>query len=225
MFMATVMSEKHGKVRIPGWVVDLSSFRRWVHSDEPPEKLRAHFLNDEVWVDLFMEEAFTHNLVKNAIYATLIPFTQDIGLFFSDGMLLTNDEAGIATEPNATFISNESLAAGRVELKAGAHADSMATEVVGSPDLVIEVVSRSTEEKDTEWLMAAYHDAEIPEYWVIDARDEDDIRFDIYKRGKKEYTPCRKQDEWVKSSVLGKSFRLKRKEAKTGYPLFKLEIR
>ena len=35
--------------------------------------------------------------------------------------------------------------------------------------------------------MAAYHDAEMLEYWVIDARDEEDIRFDIFSRGPKEY--------------------------------------
>jgi Uma2 family endonuclease len=223
--MVTVMSERHGKVRIPGWVVDLSTFRRWVHSGETPEKLRAQFLNGEVWVDLFMEEAFTHNLVKNALYLTLIPLTEEMGLFFSDGMLLTNDDAGIATEPDGMFISHEALAAGRVRLTAGRTTDAVATEVVGSPDLVIEVVSRSTEEKDTEWLMAAYHNAEIPEYWVIDARDEEDIRFDIYKLGKKEYIAARRQDGWVKSTALGKSFRLTWKETKGGYPRFKLELR
>ena len=33
--------------------------------------------------------------------------------------------------------------------------------------------------------MSAYHNAGIPEYWVIDARDEDDIRFDIYNAGRR----------------------------------------
>ena len=32
--------------------------------------------------------------------------------------------------------------------------------------------------------MAAYHNADIEEYWVIDARD-DHIRFDIFKHGKR----------------------------------------
>src|SRR5262249_1753193 len=35
-------------VHIPEWVVDLESFRRWVHSDEVPEKLRVCFLDGEV---------------------------------------------------------------------------------------------------------------------------------------------------------------------------------
>lgn len=222
--MPTVMSAKHGKVQIPGWVVDLPAFRRWVHSGEPQEKLRAHFLNGEVWVDLVMEEAFSHNFVKNAIYAALLPLTEGLGLFFSDGMLLTNDDAGIGTEPDAMFISNEALESGRVELTAGTDAEANVTEVVGSPDLVIEIVSRSTEEKDTEVLVAKYHDARISEYWVIDARDPEDIRFDILKRGRKGYAAVRKSDGWVKAAVLSKSFRLVRKV--TGnYPRFVLEVR
>lgn len=222
--MPTVMSAKHGKVRIPGWVVDLATFRRWVRSGELQEKLRAHFLDGEVWVDLFMEEAFSHNFVKNAVYAALMPLTAGRGLFFSDGMLFTNDDAGIGTEPDAMFVSDESLESGRVELAAGADPEATATEIVGSPDLIVEVVSRSTEEKDTELLMAKYHDAGVTEYWVSDARDEDDIRFDILKWNKKEYTAAQKSGGWVKSAVLGKSFRLVR-QVKHGYPRFTLEVR
>lgn len=171
-----------------------------------------------------MEEAFSHNFVKNAIYSTLLPLTEGMGLFFSDGMLLTNDDAGIATEPDGMFVSNASLAADKVELTAGTNPNATATEVVGSPDLVIEIVSESTEEKDTELLLAKYHDAGIVEYWVIDARDETNIRFDILSRGKKGYTAMRKSTGWMKSPVLAKSFRLTRTVV-GGYPRFKLEHR
>ena len=40
--------------------------------------MRAHFLDGEVWVDLFMEEAFSHNFVKNAVYAALLPLTEGL---------------------------------------------------------------------------------------------------------------------------------------------------
>jgi Uma2 family endonuclease len=73
--------------------------------------------------------------------------------------------------------------------------------------------------------MSAYFDAGIVEYWVIDARDGDDIRFDIYKRGKKEYTATRKNDGWVKSAVLAKSFRLTQTDDEDGKPEFTLEVR
>lgn len=45
--------------------------------------------------------------------------------------------------------------------------------------------------------MSAYFDAGVTEYWVVDARDGSDIRFDIYKRGKKEFTAVRKTAGWV----------------------------
>jgi Uma2 family endonuclease len=73
--------------------------------------------------------------------------------------------------------------------------------------------------------MSAYHNAGIPEYWVIDARDEGDIRFDIYKRGTREYTPGRKQAGWIKSAVLGQSFRLVQRESASGHLRFSLEVR
>lgn len=96
---------------------------------------------------------------------------------------------------------------------------------IGSPEIVIEVVSRSSEVKDTEWAMAAYFDSGIQEYWVVDARDEEVLRFDIFKRGKKEFSAARKLDGWVRSAVLGKSFRLVQSEDGPGKPEFALEVR
>ena len=63
--------------------------------------------------------------------------------------------------------------------------------IIGAPDLVIEIVSPSSVEKDTEWLMSAYFDAGIPEYWVIDAR-HDDPEFDIWIRRGDRYVAARK---------------------------------
>ena len=73
--------------------------------------------------------------------------------------------------------------------------------------------------------MAAYFDAGIQEYWLIDAREEDEIRFDIYKRNKKEFVETRKQHGWVKSGVLLKAFRLVQSEDANGNPDYTLEIR
>ena len=56
-------------------------------------------------------------------------------------------------------------------------------------------------EKDTEWLMSAYHAAEIFEYWLIDGRDENDLKFDLLRRGPVEYVATRKSDAWVKSAA------------------------
>lgn len=224
--MPTVLSETYGKIRIPDGMTTLASFLDWIDTTELPEKLPIRFHKGEVWVDL-MEEMFSHNQIKTALGVTLggLIQSEQLGLYATDGMLLANEGAELATTPDAMFLSNAALEAKRVRFTAGKKRGAVATRVVGTPDLVVEIVCPSSEVVDTEWLMSAYHNAGIPEYWVIDARDEDDIRLDIYKRGKKEYTAGRKNDGWVKSAVLGKSFRLTRKEDKNGYSQFTLEVR
>ena len=223
--MAKLKVPFYGDVVIPTGVTDLPTFRKWVHSGVLPEKLAVHFLQGDAWMDLF-KEAFSHNLVKVAVTTALEneSRTGELGIVFSDGMLLTNDEAQLATEPDAMFISYESLDAKRVWFDAGDTTGADATELVGSPDLVVEVISPSSEDKDTEWLMSQYHAAEIPEYWLIDARPATP-QFDIFKRTTKEYVAISKRGGWLKSPGLGKSFRLTRLNDRLGFPHYSLEVR
>lgn len=58
-----------------------------------------------------------------------------------------------------------------------------------------------------------------------DGRVEDDVQFDVYKRGKKEFVAAKKPGGWVKSAVLGQSFRLTYAEGADGNPEFTLEHR
>jgi Uma2 family endonuclease len=145
------------------------------------------------------------------------------GLFVSEGMRYSHLESNLSTEPDGMVISNEAIDTGCVKFVSGEKGDQ--TEMIGSPEIVIEIVSRSSEVKDTEWALTAYFDAEIQEYWLVDAREGDNIRFDIYKRGKKEFVANRKQGGWVKSCVLGKAFRLVQSENASGNPEFTLEVR
>jgi Uma2 family endonuclease len=145
------------------------------------------------------------------------------GQFVSEGMRYGHLETDLSTEPDGIVVSHAALRDGRVRLVGGEKGTH--TEVVGSPEIVIEIVSDSSEVKDTEWTMSAYFDAGIAEYWLIDARAEDDIRFDIYKRGKKEFAAVRKSGGWAKSAALGKSFRLVQSEDTDGNPEFTLDVR
>jgi Uma2 family endonuclease len=224
--MAMLKVPVYGEVHIPEWVVDLNSFRKWVHSGVLPEKLPVQFIAGEVWVDFYMEEAFTHNLVKGAIYRSVDRLVEEaqLGVVFADGMLLTNETAGLGAEPDMMFVSFRSLATKRVRFAAGETTGAEATEMIGTPDLVAEVVSPSSEDKDTEKLMSQYYDAGIPEYWLIDARGGT-IQFDIFKYGPKGYRASRWVDGWVKSKVLDRSFRLTRAEGKLGIPVYSLEVR
>jgi len=142
-----------------------------------------------------------------------------LGEYFGDGLRITNDSAGVSNVPDGTFISVESFETKRVHW-----VNDLYTELDGSPDLVLEVVSDSSEDKDTEWLMTAYWNAGIREYWVIDARSSP-LRFDIHKRGAKGFTTVRKLEGWSKSPVLGKSFRLRAIKNALGHPDFSLELR
>lgn len=99
------------EVRIPDWVKDLKSFRRWAWSGEYPERGWVSYLNGEIWVDMSMEQLFTHNQVKTEYTVVLgsLVRTEALGYFFADRVLLSNRSADLATEPDGPFVSFESL--------------------------------------------------------------------------------------------------------------------
>jgi Uma2 family endonuclease len=90
--------------------------------------------------------------------------------------------------------------------------------------MVLEVVSASSEEKDTVVLRDLYWRAGVKEYWLVDPRG-DDLAFDILRHGAKGYATARKQGGWLKSAVFGRSFRLTREVDRTGLPACTLAVR
>ncbi len=219
---AVVLQESD--VRIPDWVCDLESFRRWADADDFPETGRVCYLKGEVWVDMSKEQMFSHVKVKAKIGNVLEGIVEagELGHYFADGVRLSNLAADISAVPDGSFFSNESLRTGRVRLVPGAAGGFV--EVEGSPDMVLEVVSDSSVRKDNVILFGAYGDAGVREYWLVDAR-QDPLRFDVYKHTRKGYVTTRKQGGWVKSAVFGKSFRLTRQDGKDGFPVYGLEVR
>jgi Uma2 family endonuclease len=223
--METVFVAGPDQVDIPAWVADFESFREWLHSEEFPEQGKICFIDGRVWVDLSMEEFFSHNQIRAEVGAVLHRLVKSLkfGRFVPEGMRFSHPQTELATVPDGMVVSNDAVPTRRVVLTAGKAGEE--TEAVGSPEIIIEVVSTSSEIKDTEWCLSAYFEAGVAEYWLLDARDADDIRFDIYKRGKKEYATTRKQAGWVKSAVLGKAFRIRHAEDADGRPEFTLEVR
>lgn len=55
-------------------------------------------------------------------------------------------------------------------------------ELRGSPDVVVEIVSRSSVRKDKKILREKYFKAGVQEYWLVDARG-DKIGFELLVRG------------------------------------------
>jgi Uma2 family endonuclease len=211
-------------LEIPRWVVDLDSFRRWVDLDSFPEKQRVLYLKGEVLIDMSREQLFSHAMVKGQLAQVLggIANQEKAGLYFCDGVLLTNVLADLSGKPDGSFLSFESLRSGKVRLVEGAEGGYV--EIEGAADMVLEVISRSSVHKDTVLLPGAYWQAGINEYWLVDARKEP-LRFDIYRHTAKGYVAIRRQAGWLRSAVFGKSFRLTRKVGPLGYPEFVLEVR
>jgi Uma2 family endonuclease len=144
-----------------------------------------------------------------------------LGYYLGDRMLLTNLDVLLSTEPDGIFFSHESLELGRVVLTQG----DESTEVLGYPDMALEVVSKTSVRKDTVVLMDLYWQAGIAEYWLVDARHENEVSFDIYRHTSRKYVAIRKQAGWIKSSVFGKSFKLVRKEGPRKITEFSLLVR
>ena len=90
--------------------------------------------------------------------------------------------------------------------------------------MVLEVVSRSSVQKDTRNLREDYWQAGVREYWLIDARP-DPLTFDILRHTPRGYRAAPKKDGWIRSAVFGKSFRLLRGITALGHPQFTLEVR
>jgi Uma2 family endonuclease len=211
-------------VHIPTSLVDLESFTRWTDSKEFPDDGRICYLDGEVWVDMTREQLFTHLQVKAQFNFILVGLAEaeGHGLYFPDGLRLSNAHANFSVVPDGVYVSHGTLRSGRARLIKGVRGGYV--ELQGSPDLVLENVSSSSTKKDSVRLRRAYWQAGISEYWLVDARKEPST-FDILRHGARGYVASRKQGAWVKSGILGKAFRLTRKTDALGYPKFTLSVR
>lgn len=211
------------QVRIPSWVNDLESFRRWARSRDYPERGWVSFLNGEIWVDMSMEQLFTHNQVKTEFTVVLggLMKGEELGYYFSDRVLLSNEEANLSTEPDGTFCSFAAIENKRVSLVEGVEQGHV--EIEGAPDMVLEVVSTYSVRKDTKILRNLYWRAGIPEYWLVDARKKP-LQFDILRWTERGFSATRRKQGWLKSKVIGRSFRLETKPDRLGHPQYFLRL-
>jgi Uma2 family endonuclease len=208
---------------IPGWVKDHASFRRWVRSPDFPESGQYGWLGNKLWMDLSMERN-SHNQIKMRVGQALMNHSDAfrLGCYWGDRMLLTHLKAGLSTEPDGMFAKWETIRSRRVRLVGGKGADG--SEVRGTPDMVLEVVSPKSVRKDLQDLPQRYWAAGIPEYWLVDPRSSE-LRFDILRRGSKGYRKVPAPDGWRKSAVFGAAFRMRQTADPLGEPAYTLEVR
>jgi Uma2 family endonuclease len=215
-----------GLFRVPKEAHVLAGFRQWVLADDFPEKLRVTFLHGDVYLevgDMGKEEIRTHAAVKTemARVLTTLNAEDDYGDFYINGVLVTNEEADVANNPDMVAVFWESLEKGLCKYASRGERDS---EIVGSPDWLLEIVSDSSVIKDTQNLRRAYHQARVREYWIVDARKED-IVFQILTWRESGFVSVRPKDSWLRSPVFGRHFRLTRKCDRRGGWKYTLDVK
>src|SRR5579885_1597700 len=133
-------------LRIPRTATTLEGFRAWLLSPSFPKRGRVSFLAGEIEVDMNVEDVLTHNDPKIAITAAfwMLNEAENLGRVQSDGARLLNEEAQISNEPDLMFCRWTTFASGRVTIQTSRRGKRKFSEVVGSPDLVIEILSDSS---------------------------------------------------------------------------------
>ena len=211
-------------VTIPADALSWTGFREWSLSEEFPASGLFTFTPEELIVDMSPEYFESHNCIKTEITAEIHRLTKRrrLGVVFSDRFLYTNEVAGVSTEPDATFVSNESFAQQRCRI-CRPERPGVAEELVGSPDWVLEIVSPTSRRKDEQLLRRGYYLAGVAEYWLINALG-DEIDFQLLVRGSEGFVPVPPQDGWFHSPVFGAAFRLTREKNARGLWEYTLHI-
>lgn len=162
------------------------------------------------------EEVESHNKLKTEVtrvIATIVKVSR-LGEFYSDRTLISNEDADLSTEPDAMFASKASIRSKRVTKKR--NQDGRYMSLLGSPDWVLELVSKSSVVKDTRLLKKAYEIARVNEYWLIDAR-KNEMSIQIFALGKVGFQAVPvKRGRW-RSPLFGLDFHLYREKDEFGY--------
>jgi len=203
-------------LRIPPGVDTLEGFRRWSWSDSFPEHGRIDFLAGELEIDLSPENLFKHGTVKTAITARLHDAVvgSGRGAVFVDCTRVVSVDADLSVEPDVLAVLWDSLETGRVlRVPVASGEPDSYIEFEGAPDLVVEVISDSSQGKDRRRLPPLYAKAGVPELWLVDVRGRRGkaIELGIHHLGPNGYFLSQPDAEgWCESRLLGRPCRLRR---------------
>lgn len=205
---------------------DLAGFRAWAVSPLFPENGRIDFLAGDLEVDMSPEDLHKHGTVKSGIAALLHQMVVDAGLgeVYTDRARISCPRADLSVEPDVVAVFWETLDSGRLRyIPAASGEPDRYIEMEGAPDVVVEVVSNSSERKDLVRLPPLYAAAGIPELWLVDVRKKA-ILFEIRALGPDGYETVQPDVKgWRASPRLGRRFRLVRKEVRPGRWIYRLE--
>ena len=208
--MATIVNFDN-TFEMPLSLQSLEDFRRWSHSDQFPEFGRIDYVEGRIEVDTSPEDLFTHGTPKGDIFVVLHGQVRKkrLGHLFVDSTRIASATAELSAEPDIVFVSRESISSDLVRLIPKASGEpGRYVELDGAPDLVVEIVSDSSETKDTKRLPVAYFRAGVSEFWLVDVRGESVI-FQLNRRGDSGYEAVDLDPEgFQRSEVFACSFSL-----------------
>ena len=222
-----ILDTERGPLHVPADADTLSGFRRWTSSEDFPEWGRFDFVDGTLYLDLMSERLHAHSRPKTElvrVVANRVAAVQ-FGMVCTDRMrVVLPDPPAASCEPDLIAVSYEALRTGRVRQIPTADGDDT-IEFEGPPDLVAELLSPSSETKDTARLPASFFANGVREYWLVDCRG-DAAELVIHARGKTGFEPVAADgDGFRPSAVLGKAYRLVRGTDPLGEPKFALEER
>lgn len=212
---------------IPPDAGTLDGFRRWSSSESFPERGRIDFLDGELEVDLSPEDIYMHGGAKTALAAALYErvVRSDRGAVYVDCTRVVSVTARLSVEPDVLAVLWESLDTGRVrEVPAASRKEGRFIEFEGAPDLVVEVVSDSSERKDRRRLPPLYALAGVPELWQVDVRGPE-VELGIHHLGPGGYEQAPADAAgWCVSRFLGRRCRLLRRAVHGSRFVYELEV-
>ncbi len=226
--MATVLLEDHAQIEIPT-IRNLAEFRTWALSDVFPQRGRIDYIGGRIEIDMSPEDYYTHGTLKSRVARAIGDRVDelDLGDILIAETRISDVPADLSAEPDMVVISYQTFDDGKARLvpKASREADRY-VEVEGSPDLIVEIVSDSSVQKDTERLPVAYYQAGVREYWLIDARSPQELSFQILRRGETafEATPL-ETDGYQRCEVLDAWYLLERTRHPRGHWIYELKSR
>jgi Uma2 family endonuclease len=207
---------------IPADIHTLEGFRAWVRTLEEPAPMVC-FVRGAVFLEM-SQNYRTHAPVATEINGVLSRLAIELqtGMYCTPPSWFTCVDAELSTEPDGFFVRYDTLQRGDLHLN-----PERDNEMVGRPDFVLEVVSRSSRRKDRKLLPAAYAKAGVAEYWLIEVGKEGEhlsFRTLLLEDGAYVDAPV-DVDGWRDSPTWGRSFRLRRLVNPAGLPEFRLDHR
>lgn len=224
--VAITTSDGGGVFVIPP-IGSLDDFRQWTREADFPDSGHIDFVNGVLEVDMSPQSIHKHGSVTIAIVETLgrLVRTGDLGVLNVERTRVVLPAANTSREPDVVFVSHESLDSGRVVETPRSKGGDDSWELVGPPDLVVEIVSDSSVKKDKVRLRAAFETAGLREYWIVDVRSGRVEVIQLIHDGSKFNEGTVSADGWFRCPTFGRDFRLSKTRGRRDRPIWRLEER